>query len=456
MSQAILISDNEVINSLYEVNLRAYVATNVTIKRSLDDAMKLLEHAPNTDVVICFRELNSEDNAIERFQEFLNINELTIPVIVLGEPNTPINNSIIIKNKYDIKALLQSMAKILQITAKQMADLQVPKYFPIPIKLLSELKRSHCDIFFRRQKDDFEFEYFVIVEKDEPIEENLGKYTKDGVEHLYIDADERLMFINKTSSLVIGELERDDLTDSERVEVTQQGMGMVAQDFFESEEISETVASISRACIESIQMTIKEVPKFKNLLQMLVENEAEYCYKHSVITTFIASSIIDNISWGSEEQKSKVSFAIFFHDIFLVPIYRKYPDAISEEDLLFRAEVSDEDKNTVLAHAKLAGEMVSTFPRLPMGADTIIIQHHGMTNGQGFAVNFKDDISPLAKIIIVAEEITTNVLMNLEEKEDGTKAKISFNKAVLVEALNEKFRANSYRKIVDAFQEIKF
>ena len=58
MSQAILISDNEVINNLYEVNLRAYVATNVTIKKSLQEAIDLIKLSPNIDAVICFRELN--------------------------------------------------------------------------------------------------------------------------------------------------------------------------------------------------------------------------------------------------------------------------------------------------------------------------------------------------------------------------------------------------------------
>ena len=55
MSQAILISDNEIINSLYELNLRAYVATNVTIKDSFESVLRLLEESPNIDVIICFR-----------------------------------------------------------------------------------------------------------------------------------------------------------------------------------------------------------------------------------------------------------------------------------------------------------------------------------------------------------------------------------------------------------------
>lgn len=450
MSQAILISDNEVINSLYEVNLRAYVATNVTIKDSLDKAIELIEHSPNIDAIICFRELNNKDNAIEHFHNFLNDKGLDIPIVVLGEPNVPLKNSIIIKNKYDIKGLLMAMAKILEVSAKEMASMQVPKFFPIPLRLFSQIDTSHCDIFYRNKKENFEYEYFKILEKEIPIGETLQKYIEEGVEHLYIDADERLRFINRTSKAVVGELERDDLTADERVEITQQGMGIVAEEIFENPEITHEIAEVSKACIASINKVCKDVPSVKSLLKMLMENQSDYCYKHSIMTTYIANQIISKISWGSVEQQNKVAFSLFFHDIYLVPIYKKYPQAVSEEDLLFMDEVSEEDKETVLEHAKLAGQLVKTFPRCPIGADMIITQHHGMTSGQGFAVNYKDDISPLSKIMIVAEEIATNLLVNARDGE-----KITINKKAISKQLGEKFRNHSYKKVIDAFMETK-
>ncbi len=452
MSQVILISDNEVINNLYEVNLRAYVATNVTIKKSLDEAIELIKLSPNIDAVICFRELNKNDNAIENFHKFLFEYTFTIPVVVLGEPNKPLANSIVLNNKYDIKGLLQAMAKILEISAKDMATKEVPKYFPIPIKLIAELEKSHCDVFYRSKREDFDFEYFKIIEKDADLGNSLKKYLSEGVEHLFIIADERLRFINKTSKLVVNELQRDDLTQAERVEITAQVMGMVAEEIFENEEISEAVANISQACMDSIKEVVTGVPKMRSLLAMLLENKSDYVYKHSVLTTYFATQIIDNISWGSNEQKDKVAFALFFHDIFLVPVYQKYPEAISEEDLLFRDDVLEEDKKVVLEHAKLAGQMVKTFPRCPMGADMIITQHHGMTSGQGFAVNFKDDISPLSKIIIIAEDVATNILLKIEE---GDK-KNAINKKVIMERLAERFRNHTYRNIIDALDNVQF
>lgn len=449
MSHAILISDNKIINSLYEVNLRAYVATNLTIKSDFKEASKLLEHDPNINALIFFSSGKNNANSHEEFAKFLKAKGLSIPLIILGESTGVFEKAILVKNKYDIKGLIRSMAKILEITAQKMAELQVPKYFPVPLNLFSQMTKSPCDIYFRSEVGEYEYEYFTIIEEGAAITNKLGDYHQDGVEHLFVEASKRLNFINQASSVIVDALGRKDLSEAERVTVTSQSMGIVAEEIFEKREVSETMAVVSKACIASIQKTIKDVPSIKNLLSMLIENESEYCYKHSVIATYIASEIIGKISWGSDEQKSKVSFAFFFHDIFLVPIYKKYPDAINEEDLLFRENVSDEDKKIVLEHAALAGEIVGKFPKCPMGADMIVTQHHGMTNGHGFAINFKDDISPLSKIMIVSEEVSVYILMTMKEKKEGEK--LNIDKVKISEVLTDKFKSHTYRKIIEAF-----
>lgn len=451
MSHAILISDNKVINSLYEVNLRAYVATTLTIKANFADAVALLSQNPNINAII-FNAGSAKTQATQdEFVKFLETNNLSIPLILMGMSRGDVSKSINVRDKYDIKGLVQAVAKILDLTAQKMADLEVPKYFPVPLNLFSQMTTTPCDIYFRSEVDEFEFEYFTIIEKDTSIENKLSDYYQDGVEYLYVNAELRLHFINKASAVIVNELNNSKLSPAERVTVTSQSMGILAEEVFENKAISENMVNVSKACIESIEKTIASVPKFKSLLKMLLEGTSEYPYKHSVIATYVSGELIDNISWGSDEQKSKVSFALFFHDIFLVPIYKKYPDAISEEDLLFRDDVSDEDKKVVLEHAALAGEVVSKFPRCPMGADMIITQHHGMSNGHGFAINYKDDISPLSKIMIIAEEITTCILTNSKDiKEDE---KVSVDKEAIRLVLNEKFKSHTYKKIIQAFSK---
>ncbi|MBT4793360.1 MAG: hypothetical protein HON90_17445, partial [Halobacteriovoraceae bacterium] len=267
---------------------------------------------------------------------------------------------------------------------------------------------------------------------------------------LYVEATQRLYFINKASRTVVGELNRNDISIEERIEIAEQGMSVVAQDAFENGEISKEIADISKACIESINNVVNEVPDVRKLLGMLLENQSGYCYKHSIITTFLANQIIGKISWGSAEQQEKVAFSLFFHDIYLIEIYKKYPEATSEEDLLFIEGMLESEKQTIIDHAKMAGDLVKSFPRCPMGADTIITQHHGMTSGQGFAINYKDDISPLAKIMIIAEDIAVSLLSQTE-----TRGKITIDKEKVCGKLNEKYRNHTYKKVIKAFQEAK-
>lgn len=451
MSHAILISNNEVICNLYEINMRAYVATNVTIKEDYESAIALLEHAPDMNAIICINSSEEDGKSILALEDFLIEKNLSIPVIIVSKDKTQFKSKLVVKSKYDIRSILQTMAKILEITAKEMAERPVPKFFPIPIRLIKTMDTTECDIYYRSQNEQLETEYFKIIEENESISEKIGKYLEEGVKELFVDSEFRLKFINKASEALLNELNSKDVSAEDKVEITSQGHGLVAEEIFESEEISDEVAKISDTCIKAIHDTVRDVPKMKNLLAMLVANKSDYIYKHSVLATYVANGIISNISWGSKEQQEKVAFALFFHDIFLVPVMRKHPKCTNEEELLFDDNVSDEDKEIVLDHAKLAGQLVKTFPKCPMGADMIITQHHGMTGGKGFAVNYKDDISPLSKIMIISEHVASHMLTRLEK---GDKTNYN-NKDEIMAQLMDRYKSHTYKKIVQAFAEVE-
>jgi HD-GYP domain-containing protein (c-di-GMP phosphodiesterase class II) len=447
MSQALLISNETVINHLYEVNLKAYVATNVTIKKNLNDAIKLLENSPNIDAIITFKQINGIDLPSEIY-EFLKNAHLNIPIIVVDE-YAPKVGMICLKNRYQLKSLIQAMAKILEITAQDMANLEVPKFYPIPIKLIKELPETPTDLYYRNKKNEFEFDYYKVHEKEKNLGESLKNFASEGVEFLYINAIERLKFINKASGIILDELQRSDLSVADRVVITAQGMDMVADEIFEGKtEINAEIAKISKACIESVNIIIRESPKLKNLLSDLLDSKQEYVYIHSLVTAFIASQIVEKMPWGSNEQAEKIAFALFFHDLYLLPVYKKYPEFRGEEELLHADEVTEEDKKILMDHAKLSGDLLKTFPRAPIGADMIVTQHHGMINGVGFAINYKDDISPLSKIMMISETVSEEVLKSYDQ------GKNEVDKEKILEKLNQKFRTHTYKKIIQTVELI--
>jgi len=74
-----------------------------------------------------------------------------------------------------------------------------------------------------------------------------------------------------------------------------------------------------------------------------------------------------------------------------------------------------------------------------------------MTNGVGFAIEFKDDISPLSKIVLVSEAFVEEFL---KEKENNPNFKYDLKK--ILSTLNEKFKKSTYRKIVETLETLKF
>lgn len=449
MSHALLVSNNQTLNNLYTVNLNAYVATNVTIKTKYKEAKQLLELNPNFDVVIC---LDNKKHRDELSQVLSQINEMDkpTPIILVGTKSEVVeSNFMAIPNQYAIKEIIRAVAKILQITAKDMAAKEVPKYFPIPVPFILDQAETSSDIYYRIETGPFEYEYFKIIEKGQPIDDSINRLKQEGTDFLYVMSKERLSFINATSAFILGELSSDDTSVEDKVKVLGHGFDLVGEQLFENPQAAEEIQELSTACIKSISSVVNEIPKLSTLLNILLNSKGEYVYIHSILGAFIAGHITDNMDWGSKEQKKKVSFVFFYHDIFLVPIFKKYPHLTREDDLLFSDELDDNEKNVVLEHAQMAGELVRSFKQIPIGADIIITQHHGMTSGKGFAMQFRDNISPLSKVLMISEEVASH-LFTLIQKGQLFKD----HKEAIINEIREKFRTHTYQKMINTLDSL--
>jgi HD-GYP domain-containing protein (c-di-GMP phosphodiesterase class II) len=450
MSRALLISDNIILNNLYALNLNAYVATNVVPKKDFVNALKTLHEDHEFVCVICLEKAISKDE-LKNLLLMTNDEDDPIPVIMVGTQNE-VNkeNFYSIPNQYSLQEIVRTVAKIQGITAQDMAKKEMPKFFPIPVALLREMDESNCEIFYRTEVNPFEFEYFKIIDVGQAFDDSMEKFVEEGTDFLFVDSMERLKFINQTSKYILKELSNGDMGTDDRVKVLSHGFDVVANELSENPEATQELQEISEACVENINRVIKEIPKLSSLLQTLLNSKADYIYIHSMLASYVAGHIIDNMDWGSKEQKEKCSFCLFFHDIFMLPIFKKYPHLDKEEDLLFSDELNDEEKNIVLEHARMAGELVRSFSRMPIGADMIIMQHHGTTSGKGFAMNFKDDISPLSKIVLIAEEMAYH-LYTLKK----TGQKFADHKEGIIKELREKFRMHTYKKMVNALESLE-
>jgi len=440
-TQIHLVSNSNFLDSIYELNLRAYIGVEPVV-HSKKEAFQ----AESKRNILSKRIFLIPENRVHDLFDEIKLlqkndkNEL----YVIGDPKKDgIEFDHVLKNRFDLRELVRSMARALEITAKDMVKKEVPTFYPIRKAIFKFLTKAPEKIFFDDDKS-----YECLFEKGEEITSKLDDIEDD---YLYVNAADRLSFINRSSILIIDELRDEELTAAEKIELSVQGIQFVANEIYDSEKVSEEVAHISGLCVKTFNDVSNGVPKAKNLIALLLENQDGYVYGHSIFSTYIAKEIISQMPWGSKEQKEKVGFVLFFHDLYLVPIYGKYEGAIDEEALLFRDDISDEDKEIIFDHASLIANMIKTYPHAPMGADSLVAQHHGSPNGKGFPGVFGDDISPLAKVIVISEEITKHVFESLH----GEDKKVAFDKKIIKKKLLNKFQRLTYKKIIEAFDQVE-
>ncbi|EQC49219.1 HD domain protein [Bacteriovorax sp. BSW11_IV] len=446
MHKVLLISDNDLLRALYVANLQVYVNSETKVCTHHNEGIEILDSGEHFNVVICQNTIGEDHAGVLIYQHILE-NDIDSECIILGREEDVPEEVNVIGDPMNMQALIRLCAEKLGVKARDMALLDVPQMFPFSIRMFFSLEKSPCDVYLKSDEN-----FNLIFTKDQGIWPEIRKYVDKDISNFYVHASDRLLLINNATQKIIKELhkKRDGNATLEKIDVAEQGFETVAQAFFDKNGPTKEVVALSNECMNMMQEVVTEVPDLKGLIILLTQNKSGFLYAHSIIAAFVSDFILSNISWGSNAHKDKLKFVLFFHDLYLGQIYTKFPDLAYEDQLVLDKRLSDEEKEIVLAHAAKAAEAVAKFPKAPMGVDAIIRQHHGTTNGLGFAITYKDDISPLAKVLIIAEAFTEYILKAL--KEEGKKA----NKADVISELKEKFPKHTYIKIIETLEDFPF
>lgn len=139
MSITLLVENNPKIESFYMLNLSTWLGLEVSTKKDAKGALSFIESNRDKINLIIARANIKQENTAQDIIQFLKKNNLPIPVVVIG-PGTEVPGSFAhVPNSLQIKILIQSAGKALNITAKEMTNKIVPDYFPISI----EIGRAH-------------------------------------------------------------------------------------------------------------------------------------------------------------------------------------------------------------------------------------------------------------------------------------------------------------------------
>lgn len=442
MGSILVISDNEILNQLYITNLEVYLHANVILVNSVANAFEELKKN-KFDLLITTNQINEQDSAIFAYDYLLN-NQLKTKLIIIGNLNKELGDVIIIPNSYNLQNLIRSCAQVLGVTAKAMAEKEVPQFYPIKNQFLSKIREVPCNVYMQINDGS----YTLIAKKGDLIGSTIREFITEGVTTLFVNALDRLLITNIISTSIIEFLrETEELDSAQKSEALKLGFLFASFSFSDSAVITEEIMALANACTKAMEEISLEAPSLKNLLAILNWKKDGFLYTHSILASYVSNHIIRRVPWGGDSLIEKVNFVLFFHDIMLAPIYLKHPSLKYEEDLLFNDNLTDKEKETVLNHARLAAEAIITYKRAPIGADLLIKQHHGVVNGVGFTLEFKDDISPLSKIVLISEAFIEEFM---KQRDLNSEYILDIKKMVIF--LNEKFKRRTYQKIIETLE----
>lgn len=442
MSKTLVVCDNEFLSILYILNLEVYLNTSVELVTSTEAAISIHKQKKNFDLIISLNTINKK-NAIKDIEEYRSGYAVKTPLINVGaEADADIDvKTFSISSRYNIQSILKKSAVILGVTAKQMAEMQMSPFYAISMSPMEGLAKAPCNIYVERDGA-----HKLLTRATDPLEESLKSAKTAGADKIFVKSSDRLVVVNNVSLKLIEKItlalnNSEGAANEKKIEILNDGYEFAMANLFTSEEIKQEMVSIASASAKVMGDVVKDNAQLKGLLATMLSNRSGYIFTHSMITSYVANHIIKNVTWGGDGQTDKINFVLFFHDIYLAPIYMKHPQLKFEKSLLESPLLSEKEKDIVMNHAKLAAELVVTYKRCPMGADILIKHHHGMKKGSGFANKYPEDLSPLSKVLLIAEAFVEHFIAMTDAKQKP-------EMKLIIPKLVEEFVSASYIKII--------
>lgn len=442
MSQTILIESNEDLKKIFALNLTTFVGTEVIVRKDGDDALALLKLLPEISLIIVRARVGDEETAIKIHQYIRNEFLLHTSMIVLGECPELASEVLCLKDPVSWELLIKHAAETLNVSLPGIGGKVRPDYLPVGLHYFNDIKQTPCDIYIRIKKGPNEYQFVKRINSSEVFDaEAIARYEAQGLKEFYVAKDYIQYFTTFVTNKLVQRLEKTDLSLEDRILTTANSYEIV-RDSVEHLGLDQSSVDLAEASINSMIKSLKDSPEVANLLKMLFSNKVAYAYQHCHLVALMCHYILSRQNWYKPEHLYTLSFVSFFSDITL----RSHQQIrISSLKDLAASQLSDEEKQQVLYHAKDAVKILENYPDSSATIQTVILQSHGTLDGVGFDDNPSEDLHALSKVYIVADSF---VKILLEPGLPKTKKEI-------LPILFTRFTNPTYQKIVKAL-EMKF
>ncbi len=432
----VVIDDHIKSSKLYASSLEVYCNMEVTTFSHFDDSIANYLKENNFDAVITRPYIGDLkiDHTIYKLIESIN---KSIPLYILGKSKLSIHSAKIFRKDFEISDLIRTLAFDFDITPHSMANLDLGDFYSFKTNDIMRDLVLVCDIYIKKNDS-----YSKLLSKDSTFSTDIKNLLNNqNLDKVFVTAKERLNFINSQLIYFQELFAEDQLSINDEFMLSSNAYRLIKSNILEM-NISTEVILTTEKCINTIFSLVQKISTLKELFKTLSKSE-NVDFNQTVMLCFFCNHIVGNVEWGTNEQKVKLSFVSFFHNITLPSEYV----LINDNEQLEKMNLTIKQKKIVLMHALESAKLVSKFKKkIPFGVDTIIKQHHGAITGMGFN-SFPQSISPLAIIFLVVDEWVTNIL-----RAQGSN--LALTKKELMNIVKKKYKTLSFEKVISAFEKI--
>jgi hypothetical protein len=439
MSQTILIETNDDLKKIFSLNLSTFVGTDVIIRQNAEDALALLRILPQVGLIITKSKIGNEETAVKIHQHLKN-ESLNTALIVLGECPALADEILCLQEPVSWEILIKQAAQHLGVTIQDSVNKIKPDYIPVGLYYFYDIQKTPCDVFIRIKKGPNDYQFVKrIHSKDTFDKEIIQKYEAQGLKEFYIPKNYIQYFTTFVTNNLVQKLEREDLSLEDRILTTANAHDIV-RDSIQQLGLDQASIELSDASITSMVKSLKSSPEVVAMLKFLFSNKVSYAYQHCHLLAMVCHYVLSKQSWYKPEHLQILSFVSFFSDVTLKSHQQMQISSMKE---LLEANLTDEEKHTVMNHAADAVKILEGHPEANDYIRTVLLQSHGRLDGLGFEENPGEDIHPLSKVFVIAD-CFVKILLN---------PALPSKKQDILPLLYSRFTNPSYQKIIKALEQ---
>lgn len=379
--------------TLLEIECKSLTGFAPVVKDSIEELRSFLNLGSDIEILVVDDPLNNVMNSIDQGGSAKNILVLSDRAVTKDQTKSFPTNA--------VEGLINHLKSILSPTGSSQDG-----YISIPVDSFIHFKILPFDLYIKISEGKF----LKRIPANEDIDEStINAFKAKGVSELHFERKFNRDFSMLLLNNMINKVESDYSSEDAKNKATNE-VFLTTKEIVQSVGLPPKVIQVCESVMERITQDVTtNKDKFSNYItDIRTSSTLNFQFRFIELSSFIATRIVDVLNEGTKDEQIKtIVFASFFSDISLKESSQlEYRSAESMKDLW------EEDKKLVSEHPFKASEVVTKYKNAPALAGEIIKQHHGSLDGKSFPKTISDEILPLSKCLMAAQELAFNILKN--------------------------------------------